>query len=247
MVMRDVELRRRTPVLSWDDMRDILRNKYVSPYYMSDLLSQFHNLRQNTSTVHDYMSKFEDLMLRCQVDDEQRVLVTRFVNGLRADIRREPSFKPYGYSFQQPSTLVGPNTSTQPSTNQPPSGSSAPSTNPAKNTLATPSSSRTFSSQIECHHCHAKGQIVSRCPHRTLVLDHEDDTPLEDNNDLFIVDHIEPDYEEDPSVLYDDDFPFDEDYLSVKRCILSTPDDSDSWKRTSIFTLLFLLLGKHVS
>lgn len=88
-VMRDVELRRRAPVLSWVDMRGILRNKYVPPYYMSDLLSQFQNLRQNTSTVHEYISTSEELLLRCQVDEEQPVLVTTFVNGLRADIRRE--------------------------------------------------------------------------------------------------------------------------------------------------------------
>lgn len=88
-VMQDVELRGRAQVLSWDDMRYILQYKYVPLYYMSDLLSQFQNLGQNTSTVHDYMSKFEDLLWRCQVDEDQRVLVTRFANGLRADIRRK--------------------------------------------------------------------------------------------------------------------------------------------------------------
>ena len=32
-----------------------------------------------------------------------------------------------------------------------------------------------------------------------------------------------------------DDFPLDEDYLSVMRCILFIPHDSDAWIHTNIF------------
>ena len=87
--MRDVNLRRRPPILSWDQTRDILKEKYIPAYYMNNLLNQFLNLKQNTSIVTDYMSQFEALMLRCEVDKEQRLLVFRFVNGLRADIKSE--------------------------------------------------------------------------------------------------------------------------------------------------------------
>ena len=70
-------------------MRDIRKKKYVSIYYNDDLLDQFLNLRQNTSIVTDYMSQYEALMLRCEVDKEQRLLVLKFVNGLRAYIKRK--------------------------------------------------------------------------------------------------------------------------------------------------------------
>ena len=49
-------------------MRDILKEKYVSAYYVADLLDQFLNLRQNTSTFTEYMSQFEILMLRYEAD-----------------------------------------------------------------------------------------------------------------------------------------------------------------------------------
>ena len=37
-VVRDVELRHHPSILSWDEMRDILKNKYVSNHYIDDLL-----------------------------------------------------------------------------------------------------------------------------------------------------------------------------------------------------------------
>jgi len=70
-------------------MRDILKEKYVPAYYMDNLLDQFFNLRKNTSIVTEYISQFEVLMLRCEVDEEQRLLVSKFVNGLRAYIKQE--------------------------------------------------------------------------------------------------------------------------------------------------------------
>jgi len=55
---------------------------------------------------------------------------------------------------------------------------------------------------------------------------------LENADKFLVMDLLELDYDEDPSVIRM--IPFDEDYLSVMR-ILSTPYDSDSWKHTSIF------------
>ena len=48
---------------------------------------------------------------------------------------------------------------------------------------------------------------------------------LENADKFLVMDPLELDYDEDPSVIRT--IPFDEDYLSVMRCILSTPYDSD--------------------
>ena len=81
-----VKFKRRPSILSWDEMRDILKNKYAQNHCMNDLLDQFLNLRQNISLVVD-SSQFESLKLRCEVNEEQRLLESRFVNGLRANIK----------------------------------------------------------------------------------------------------------------------------------------------------------------
>ena len=119
----------------------------------------------------------------------------------------------------------------------PPSGfaPSAPSTSLVRKTSPISSSTYPFTSQIECHHYHVKGHIAFRCPQCTLVIETEDDSLLEDTNELLVMDPLEPDYEKDHFVMYEDGSPFDEDYLSVIQYILSTLKNSDSQKYTSIF------------
>ena len=66
-------------------------------------------------------------------------------------------------------------------------------------------------SKIECHYCHAKGHITSRCPQRALIFDCDNDSLLEDTDELLVMDILEPDYDKDYSVMYEDDYPPDED------------------------------------
>ena len=73
IIVRDVELRLCPPILSWNQMRDILKKEYVPASYMDDLLDQFLNLRY--STVIEYMFHFEALMSQCEVDEEQKLLL----------------------------------------------------------------------------------------------------------------------------------------------------------------------------
>ena len=137
------------------------------------------------------MSQFE-VMLQCE-DEEQRLLVSSFVNSLIVDIKRVVKIQPLYFlnvAYQKalnyekylrvilmcvpfsldtrpshPSTFPRSHSSTQPVNSASPSGStpSASSTSLAKITLAS-SSACLFTSQIECHYCHVKGHIVSRCP-----------------------------------------------------------------------------------
>lgn len=69
----------------------VLLNETSWSYYRSQLLDQLLNFRQATSSVSDYMSQFEDLMLRCELQEVPWLTVTRFINGLQVDIKREVS------------------------------------------------------------------------------------------------------------------------------------------------------------
>jgi len=126
----------------------------------------------------------------------------------------------------------------------PPSRStlSAFSTILAKTTTLASSSALPFASQIECHYCHSKGHVDSRYPQCASVIDCEDDSLLGDVDELLVIHPLELDYNEDPSVMYQDDSPLDEDYLLVMRC--TTDNDSDSWKCTSIFHTFISINGK---
>ena len=112
------------------------------------------------------------------------------------------------------------------------------------NTTTASSSTCPFTSQIEFHHCHAKGYIASHCSQRTFIIGFKDDGLLEDTKELLAMDILESDYKDDPSVIYKDDSLLNKDYLLVMRCIFSTPNDSNSWKRTSIFHNIILVNRK---
>ena len=47
---------------------------------------------------------------------------------------------------------------------------------------------------------------------------------LKDIDELLVIDLLEPDYEDDPSMMYEDNSSLDEDYLSMMRYVLSTPN-----------------------
>lgn len=77
------------PITQWAVMKQKWKEKYLPTYYRSKSVEQLWNLRQSTSNVSDYLARFEELMLRCEIDEEPFITVSRFFNGLRVDIKRE--------------------------------------------------------------------------------------------------------------------------------------------------------------
>jgi len=53
----------------------------------------------------------------------------------------------------------------------------------------------------------AKSHIASRRSQRALVIDYEDDSLLENTDELLVMDPLDPDYDEYPSVMYEDNSP----------------------------------------
>ena len=71
-------------------MKAKLQEKYIPPSYKSQLFSNVINLKQMTLSVVEYSAKFEEPKLRCSefYVEDQFVVYTHFVNGLRFDIQR---------------------------------------------------------------------------------------------------------------------------------------------------------------
>ncbi|KAG8382168.1 hypothetical protein BUALT_Bualt05G0048600 [Buddleja alternifolia] len=88
MVQREFEHAGRPPIVRWDVMKRRLKEKCIPPYYIHELMDHWHNLRQ-TSIVFDYMSRFEDIQLNCEVHDTSWRLVSKFTSGLRSDLKHE--------------------------------------------------------------------------------------------------------------------------------------------------------------
>ncbi|KAI9177710.1 hypothetical protein LWI28_018373 [Acer negundo] len=76
------------PITFWSKMKIKLKEKYLGTYYHSVLLDQYLNIKQFSSSVNDYMSVFDDLLIRCNIKEEPNVTVARFLNGLKFEVKR---------------------------------------------------------------------------------------------------------------------------------------------------------------
>ena len=70
-------------------MKAKLRGKYIPTSYRQDLLDQWQRLRQGSKSVDEYIAKFDEYSMRCDLDEDEDVVLSKFRAGLRDDIKRE--------------------------------------------------------------------------------------------------------------------------------------------------------------
>ena len=70
-------------------MKAKLRGKYLPPSYHQRLLDQWKRLTQGSKSVAEYIEKFDEFMMRCDVVESEAVTLSRFRAGLREEIQRE--------------------------------------------------------------------------------------------------------------------------------------------------------------
>ncbi|VFQ73775.1 unnamed protein product [Cuscuta campestris] len=66
------------PVSTWTKMRSLLMKKFLPAEYIRENFAKLQTLRQGSKSVEDYNREFEELWLRCdlQEDDEQPLYAT---------------------------------------------------------------------------------------------------------------------------------------------------------------------------
>ena len=74
---------------SWAEMKSRLREKFVPACYRPIILDEWQHLLQEEGMVADYIARFDDLMIRCNVDEELMATLARFRAGLRPEFQRE--------------------------------------------------------------------------------------------------------------------------------------------------------------
>ena len=81
--------RRETVVTTWEEMKSRLREKFVPACYRPMIIDEWQHLQQGDGTVVEYIARFDDLMIRCNVDEEPVATLARFRAGLRPEYQRE--------------------------------------------------------------------------------------------------------------------------------------------------------------
>ena len=84
-----VIIRRRNgerPIQSWEDMKAIMRRRFVPSHYHRDLHKKLQTLTQGSMSVEDYYNEMEIAMIRTNVEEDRETTMARFIGGLKKEI-----------------------------------------------------------------------------------------------------------------------------------------------------------------
>ncbi|KAA0037078.1 uncharacterized protein E6C27_scaffold86G001810 [Cucumis melo var. makuwa] len=79
------------PIRSWEKMKKLLKARFPTPNYEQTLYSQFQNCYQGSRSVADYIEEFLRLSARTNLGENEQHRITRFVGGLRFNIKEKAS------------------------------------------------------------------------------------------------------------------------------------------------------------
>ena len=82
--------RRQEPIItSWAEMKIRLRDKFVPACYRPMIIDEWQHLSQGEGTVAEYIAQFDDLMIRCNLNEELVATLARFRAELRPEYQHE--------------------------------------------------------------------------------------------------------------------------------------------------------------
>ena len=94
-VLERREARGEPPIITWAQMKDVMRARFVPTYYNRDLFKKLQLLKQGTKSVEEYYKEMEIAMIRANVTEDDEQTMARFLNGLNHPIKKIADFQPY--------------------------------------------------------------------------------------------------------------------------------------------------------
>ncbi|GKV11017.1 hypothetical protein SLEP1_g22306 [Rubroshorea leprosula] len=77
---------REHPVDTWEEMKAVMRKRFVPSHYFRDLYQRLQGLTQGSKSVEDYHKEMEITMVRSNVEEDREATMARFLHGLIHDI-----------------------------------------------------------------------------------------------------------------------------------------------------------------
>jgi hypothetical protein len=74
------------PIDTWEEMKRIMRRRFVPSYYHRDLHNKVQRLTQGSKSVEEYFKEMEVAKIRANVEEDNEATMARFLHGLNRDI-----------------------------------------------------------------------------------------------------------------------------------------------------------------
>ncbi|XP_044374965.1 uncharacterized protein [Triticum aestivum] len=72
---------------TWDDLKPVMRDKFVNVYYTRGMIKKLQNLKQGSDTVTKYYDDLRSTLLHSLLEESEDDLMDRFWGGLNCDIQ----------------------------------------------------------------------------------------------------------------------------------------------------------------
>ncbi|XP_076897913.1 uncharacterized protein LOC143551338 [Bidens hawaiensis] len=234
-------------VVTWEKMRRFLKNKFLPVNHKQDSFLDYHNLKQGSLTVEEFINSFEQHCLRCGIDEDDEQVIARFLGALRPEILDVVSLQQYwsfayvcllAHRVEKQLALKGKSFTRLPTnrtvTALPNSIKTEPTKQPAQNPPVIPSSAQTQAQR--CYKCHGLGHLKRDCPNKQVVALIDDPKPVYDSKPE--VDNLDTTH----LVL-----PDTGEALVIQRVlntVVADPSNDTSWLCNTIFRTMCTAKGK---
>ncbi|VFQ73672.1 unnamed protein product [Cuscuta campestris] len=73
-------------VQTWTKMRALLKKKFIPTHYIRENFARLQHLRQGNRSVEEYNREFEELLMRCDLQENDSQTFVRYLFGLNTQI-----------------------------------------------------------------------------------------------------------------------------------------------------------------
>ncbi|GJV50044.1 reverse transcriptase domain-containing protein [Tanacetum coccineum] len=191
-------------------MKRLMEKKFLPVTHKQDSYLEFHNLKQQTLTVEEFISEFERVRMRCGVEENEEQTIARFLGGLRTDISDVKTTTRFGSSSRAPQSATGP-VRVGPIKAEPPA-------------LIGVSPTPTTSS-LRCFKCQGIGHLKRDCPNKQV---------------LTLIDEVDPLYDTEDEAETEVVYPDRGELLVTRRLlntVVLDQDDDTTWPEIIFFVL----------
>ena len=74
------------PIKTWDEMKAVMRRRFVPSHYYKDLYQNLQSLTQGSKSIEDYHKEMEITIIKANVEEDRETTMARFLNGLNCEI-----------------------------------------------------------------------------------------------------------------------------------------------------------------